>query len=443
MNNGVARCRSPRSEAPSPASDRFFEPIPPSAPTDPPGPRVVLLNDCRDQVNFGANALVDGLLVILRQSLPDATIFPIPSHWMIDPAFLGSFVDSGRGLQQPRAVFPSVADQFEAVADAWMHRTADRGANEYVTRLEGADLVVLNGEGSMYRTNPSAIRELFLAWFAKERLGIPTVFVNGTVHLTDVIPVLPAMVRKTFPILDAIAVREPCSIRNLQGYAAHVQAELVPDSAFVFTAADAPESPSVHAIKDQIGGAPYFCFDPGAMPIDHAAPNRSALYQLISRLVRLVPQAVFVANGPGDRFIQRVASETGSLYIETFTDYRDFMSLVADARFLVSGRYHNTIMAAIMGCPTIALASTSHKVHGACEMLDGVVGSPYDGTYLRPQFDAIEQRARAYIADRDDVSLRLLDVCRRRRSEAFRTGQLAADASQRQSLVRQGPLANG
>ena len=83
------------------------------------------------------------------------------------------------------------------------------------SRFEGADLVVLNGEGSVYRTNLSAIRELFIAWLCKCQLGIPTVFVNATVHLTDVMPILPAMVRKTLPVLDAVAVREPLSLRNL------------------------------------------------------------------------------------------------------------------------------------------------------------------------------------------------------------------------------------
>ena len=62
----------------------------------------------------------------------------------------------------------------------------------YLKALHGVDIVILNGEGSMYRTNLSAIRELFLAWFAKTRLGIPTIFINGQVHLTLVVPILPA-----------------------------------------------------------------------------------------------------------------------------------------------------------------------------------------------------------------------------------------------------------
>jgi polysaccharide pyruvyl transferase WcaK-like protein len=419
----------------SPASAPFLQPIAPSEPTDPPGPKVVLINDCRDQVNFGADALLDGLLAILRVSLPGATIVPIPSHWLLSLKVDASvFVDGGRGLTQPGPTFPALADQFETVAREW---TEGHGAEaqEFLTRFEGADLVVLNGEGSIYRTNPSAIRELFLAWFAREQLGIPTVFINGMVHLTDVVPVLPAMVRKTFSTLDAVAVREPCSLRNLRQYAPDVEAQVLADSAFVFTADDAYYTPAVRRVKAQIGDSPYFCFDPGPMPMDHRSSNQSGLHQMLYRLMRVVPQAVLVSSGPADEYIREVAAETGSIYVDSLTDYREYMALVADAQFIASGRYHNPILAAIVGCPAITFASANHKVHGACEMLDGVIGSPYDGTDLRSQLDAIEDHAREYVANRAEFGGRLIDICRRRRPEALQLGEVAADALRRRSTA--------
>ena len=421
----------PKPRVPSTASQRFVEQIRPTAPTDPPGPTIALLNDCRDQVNYGAQALMDGLLAILSQRAPNATILPIPSHWLIDRSHgLGAFVNDGEGLWQPRATFPRVADEFEVIADDWMQGRGGRGAPEFLTRLEGVDLVVLNGEGSTYRTNLSAVRELFLAWFSKEQLGIPTVFVNGSLHLTDVMPVLPAMVRKTFPSLDAVAVREPRSLRNLREYVPEVDARLVPDAAFVFTTDDARETAAVRAVRRQIGESPYFCFDPGAMPMDHRSLEQSALYQMISALKGVTPRAVFIASAPTDRYIQDVARETASVYLDigTVSDYREYMALVAGAQFVVTGRYHNPILAAIMGCPSITFASTSHKVHGACELLEGLVGSPYDATSLRPQLDAIEQHARTYVEDRGELRDGLYEVCGRRRSEAFDVGRLAMGA---------------
>jgi polysaccharide pyruvyl transferase WcaK-like protein len=390
---------------------------------------VVLLNDCRDQVNFGASVLVDGLIAILAQSMPDATIVPIPSHWLVD-ASLGfdAFVNDGEGLRPPQATFPTVADQFETIGDAWMEGRGGRDAAEFMTRLQSADLVVVNGEGSIYRTNQSAIRELFLAWFSKQRLGVPTIFVNGMVHLTDVMPILPAMVRKTFPVLDAVAVREACSLRNLRLYAPEVDAQLIPDSAFLCTPNDARVTPAVRAIREQIGDDTYFCFDPGAMPMDHRARKQSALFELISRLRAVTSQAVLINSSPADVYIERIADETGSIYVDTITDYREYMALVGDAQFVASGRYHNPLLAAIVGCPTIAFASSSHKVHGTCEMLDHLVGAPYDGTDLRSHLDAIEQHARSYVERRSELRNRLQELCRVRQSEALQIGRLATGA---------------
>jgi hypothetical protein len=86
-----------------------------------------------------------------------------------------------------------------------------------------------------------------------------------------------------------------------------------------------------------------------------------------------------------------------------------------------------------MGCPAITFASANHKVHGACELLDGVNGTPHDGTDLRSQLDAIEDQAREYVADRSGFKNRLLDVCRRLQPEALQLGEVAADALRKRS----------
>jgi polysaccharide pyruvyl transferase WcaK-like protein len=387
----------------------------------------VLLNDCHDQDNFGAHALVDGLYRILMHAAPNASVRPIPSHWLLDTSNgLGAFTNGGEGMRQLPAAYPAVADQFEVVAEDWLQGRGGPGADELLSRLRGADLVVLNGEGSVYRTNLSAIRELFLAWLCKCHLGIPTIFVNATVHLTDVMPVLPAMVRKALPLLDAVAVREPLSFRNLGYYAPTVTVQLIPDSAFALTSADARETPMSDIIRTRIGDSPYFCFDPGPMPIDHRQGRRSALYCLISALKDVTAHAVFVRSDPADRYVEGIAKETNSLYFDGAVDYREWMTVVRDAQFLLTGRYHNPILAAIMGCPTITLGSSSHKVHGGCEMLE-VIGTPYDGTDLVSQMSSITGHARHYVRHRDDLRDRLQGVCERRRAETMELSSMITD----------------
>jgi polysaccharide pyruvyl transferase WcaK-like protein len=410
------------------AYERWTAPIGPVTPSSPAGPTIVLLNDCRDQINFGANALVDGLVASLAHALPTATILPIPSYWLIEGQYLHTFVGAGEGMRQPRVKFPALADQFEAVADDWMAGRGGRDAREYLSRFERADVVVVNGEASLYARNQSGVRELFLAWLCKTRLGIPTIFVNGTVHLTDVFAILPPMVRKVLPALDAVAVREAPSLRNLRQFAPDVDAKVVADSAFLISPDEARTTPAVEKIRAQLGEGPYFYFDPGAMPIDVRGGERSALHQLISALKRVTPRAVFVSTGPVDSYIEAMAQATDSLYVDTIVDYREWMALIAGAEFLVTGRHHNVILAGIMGCPSVAFGATTHKVHGACEWLEGVVGSPYDSTDLRKDVDAIERQARAYVERRADLRRQLQEICERRRSEALELGLLAAGA---------------
>ena len=146
--------RAFRADGLSDVSARLAKPILPIVPTDPPGPTIVLLNDCHDQENFGAHALVDGLYRILMHAAPNASVRPIPSHWLLDTSNgLGAFTNGGAGMRQLPAVYPAVADQFEVVAEDWLQGRGGPGADELLSRFQGADLVVLNGEGSVYRTN--------------------------------------------------------------------------------------------------------------------------------------------------------------------------------------------------------------------------------------------------------------------------------------------------
>jgi polysaccharide pyruvyl transferase WcaK-like protein len=388
-------------------------------------PTILLLNDCRDQDNYGAQVLVDGLLQILSQSISSYRLRTIPSHWVMDTRYgFGAFVNGGANLRQPKALWPEVADQFEVVADEWLSDQGGAGARSFLDRLKGADVVVLNGEGSIYRRNDSAIRELFVAWFAKTRLGIPTFFLNGMVHLTQVVPILPAMVRKTFAVLDGVAVREPCSLRNLKEYAPRLEARMIPDSAFYFAKELSNQKRLANPLAQQLADVEYFTFDPGAMPTDHRFGKRSALFHLITELKKIVPQAVLISSAPADLFIEQMAQETNSIFVRTVPNYRALMGLFADAKFMVTGRHHNPILGALVGCPSIAFASTSHKVHGVCELLEGQIGTPYDGTDLESNMEAITARAAHYVAHQSSLRPRLTATAARLGEATLEMGEM-------------------
>jgi len=355
-------------------------------------PTLLLLNDCRDQINYGAEALVEGLIHIIKAAIPYHTLRVIPSHWVYDAQRGFKAFHDGDSLVQPQALWPEVADQFECIADEWLAGRGGPGVDAYFKVLEGVDAVMLNGEGSMYRTNLSAIRELFIAWFAKARLGVPTVFINGLVHLTLVVPILPAMMRKTFRILDAVAVRDPWSLKNAREFMPDIPIKLIPDSALVLPVEINNPSPGVKELLKDLDDTEFFCFDPGPMPIDYHFGSRSPLYRLIAEIKLLVPQAVMVASGPYEAsMLRQLAADTGSVYLEQQPNYRDLMAVLSRAKLQISGRVHNTVLGALVGCPAISIGSTSHKVHGTCDLLG--FDEPYDGTDLGSAIEKIRLHA--------------------------------------------------
>ena len=393
-------------------------------------PTLLLLNDCRDQISYGCEVLMEGLLRILTAAIPDHTLRLIPSHWLIETEFFREFY-KGSSLAQPAAIWPEVADQFECIADKWLAGRGGLGVDAYLKTLDGVDVVILNGEGSMYRTNMSAIRELFVAWFAKTKLGIPTVFLNGLVHLTLVVPILPAMMRKTFRVLDAVAVRDPYSLRNLQEFMPEIPVKLFPDSALAVPLETDNPSPGVNALFKKLGNTDFFCFDPGPMPMDHRFGTRSAAYRLITELKQLAPQAVMVASVPGAApMLKQLAADTDSIYLEHQPSYRDLMAVLARAKFQISGRIHDAVLGARVGCPVISIGSTSHKVHGVCELLG--FSEPYDGTDLWSSIERIKAHAASHLANGVVLRNEIKSNAARLAAESFEIGVIVKDVLAKQ-----------
>jgi hypothetical protein len=391
----------------------------------PRAPTLLLLNDCRDQISYGCEVLVEGLIHILTAAIPDHTLRHIPSHWLMESDYYSEFYD-GSSLVPPVAVWPQVADEFEFIADEWLAGRGGQGADIYLKTLNGVDVVVLNGEGSMYQKNTTAIRELFIAWFAKARLGIPTVFLNGLVQLTAVVPILPAMMRKTFRVLDAVAVRDPYSLRNLQEFLPEVPATIIPDSALAPPIEIDSPSPGVRTLFKELGTTDFFCFDPGPMPMDYRFGTRSAAHRLVKEMKQLVPQAVMVASVPGAATMLRtLAADTDSIYLEHQPSYTDLTAVLARAKFQISGRIHDAVLGARVGCPLIAIGSTSHKVHGVCELLG--FNAPYDGTDLCSSFDRIKTEAASHLAGGARLRSEISSNAARLSAESFEMGTLVKD----------------
>lgn len=366
---------------------------------------LLLINDTHDQQNWGAQAGAYALKKIFSENpIQPIEIRSLSYAWMEEkyyktPAWLGnrSLTNSKLGkfisrFSQPLNLLPIIADEYEYIADMWLHNQGKPVANQFIEKCDRVDVVVLNGEGSVYRNNYTAIKGLFLLWFARTKLNKPAFFLNGGVHVTRVDPVLPAMVRKTFSKIDGIAVREPWSQKNLKEFYPELPVNVVPDS--VFYLFDEINNAPLSSVLDQ----PFGIFSPPMLvtaieQVYRAPKNYSWLYKLVIEMKKIVPQIVLLAKEPRDMVLQKLAEDTSSVFFGPDNSVTDLVAVLRQAKFVVSGRYHHLILASILGVPCIPLATTSHKVHGLCDLFNGQMGIPYDCTDLENESEKILNRA--------------------------------------------------
>ena len=155
--------------------------------------------------------------------------------------------------------------------------------------------------------------------------------------------------------------------------------------------------------------------------MDYRFGTRSAAHRLVKEMKQLVPQAVMVASVPGAApMLRKLAADTDSIYLEHQPSYKDLTAVLARAKFQISGRIHDAVLGARVGCPLIAIGSTSHKVHGVCELLG--FSEPYDGTDLWSSLERIKTRRRHPSGRRRHARNEISSNAARLSAESFEMG---------------------
>ena len=408
---------------------------------------ILFLNDTTDHDNWGSVAGAEALKGIIYEAVPESRIESLQSSWTttrfkVLPARFGGRVYSGRNrfldrFSRPFHFVPSVADDFEQVADDWLSGKSREATRELLIKLQDADVIVFHAEGSTYRNNASAVRCLFTLWLAKTRLGKRALFLNGSVTLTEVDPVLPAMASKVFSVLDAVAVREPRSLANFQRWMPGVPAELIPDSVFHWSPEPAGNiSDAASSLLQRLEGKRFFCFSlsmlvsmqPGYMRWGLGGSSLAALIESLKNL-GLVP-VLLARDGIDQAIVQGLADHSGAIFVGPNFHYREIQALFSKAEFVVSGRYHHLILAATTGCPGIAFRTSSHKVDGLCDLFEGDLGSTFDPTDLWSCNESIVDRARTIMGD-GDLRRRVIERAAAFRIRTKRLGDLVREAMDR------------
>jgi len=405
---------------------------------------VLLLNDNSAHVNWGAQASPPALTEIIEQSLPESTITALPHHWLacpyqrrLKPSLGGSYIQEKKRWRPIRSIvnrcsikepfYPEVADDFDRFADEWLDRQAGPIGEEFLSLAQKADIIVYNGENSIYRNTPEGCHGIFLLWLAKKYLGKPCCIVNHTAHQNGVRPIMDGMIQLVFPELDLVSVRESSSLINLKMLGIE-NAELFPDVVFSMR----PERYSKHRVdkwrqKHGLMDQSYFCLSASGLPVSKPRGEWDGeVTELVRNLKSLGLQAVLLAKDPWCLFLAEVAKRTDSLFFGPEHEFHELWPILEGASFLVSGHYHYVIFGAMVGCPFIPLSVNNHKMQGVCQLLEWERKLPFDATFLRKCRSEITAEASELVTNRPGLNMHLLQKTRQLHEETWRLGERIA-----------------
>lgn len=349
------------------------------------------MNQGNDFSNWGIKAATQNLLRLI-ESKGEVNSVDYISHEVLQRNFSFDPVLSGKRLwnRQSRVAgrlfgdyikIPRIADEFEGVAEFWISSKKDR-YKKLLNQIKSVDILVFNAEGSTYRNNKSAIRALFILWIGAKFFNKRCFFLNGSVTLSDIDPMLPAMVEKTFSSIAGVTLREPKSYRTVTERWPHLisKVSMAPDSAFYESHRDGADRSARLALPDL-----YFCFSTSMMPVDFKfGKSSSSLLYLLKELSRRFGTPIILARDIEDQFLNELSKDLDCIVIGKDFSYEDVIKIVKGARFLLSGRYHHLIFSYMSGTPFIAMDTTSHKIKGLVELAcKNPVRAVYDPTNLK------------------------------------------------------------
>lgn len=238
--------------------------------------------------------------------------------------------------------------------------------------LEESDIVLINGEGNIVngigsdgKSRSGARYILFMAYVAKKYFKKKVAIINhvvdpDTIELTD-------MIKKVYPLLDHIIVRDPLSLEKLDTFGLNGIAHFNADALFLYEPQKdwLPEE----KLKDMIDfSKPYICLgDSSGLWSQHSVVKWDIdkvfkeMYDLLRE--RVCEQIIYIDgfNGLHEGVNKFVSQNNISCLNLCNCDYKTLIEVIGRAGLFISGRWHASIMGAISGTPFLLWSSDSHK----------------------------------------------------------------------------------
>jgi hypothetical protein len=231
---------------------------------------------------------------------------------------------------------------------------------EHRTKIDDADLVLVNAEGSVHGSREFARELLSVADYCSSR-GIPAVFFNGVYQNND------AGMDGLMHQFKLVFVRESRSQAELDR--SGIMAKVVPDMFFGHKPRVA--EPGLKLIDCLVTDSISSEVTAASLRMASAMPRTN----FVTMRMGPVNRALTVRNFLGFQLQKRYFRQTSSVRIYGWgpeahcRTMNDLETLVRASRLVVTGRFHMACLCLLLNTPLIALPSNSHKMEGMLEDL--------------------------------------------------------------------------
>lgn len=306
---------------------------------------------------------------------------------------------------------PGSFSSFDSCATQIRGGTRHRNIHE---SLQKSDLVVINGEGSIYDRRRKGRMMFFIGYLAKEYYNTDCILVNHTADISD--PVMREMAEKVYPRFDDVVFREPVSARScsyiLDG---DTEQYVGADSAFRFdpiedtsswnTVAGRPEYYSIwpDSARSFDPKSLYICIGGSSIFNRPDRPSYDpipAFKRLVEEVERELGPVVLTACSSDKRIFRPIANELAVPLIGPRIPVQQLVDILGNASLYIGGRWHSSVLALTGGTPLITFTANTHKTQGILEHA-GLDHRVFEGLRLEDKIDDILAVARDLIEMND------------------------------------------
>ena len=319
--------------------------------------------------SLGAQALSEGIIRKVKHTYPKAKVTIIPQQVLL------------RGISVICRVFrkPSVfaIPLFEVLYFFYKHNLTDR-----MKAVREADMVLINGDGVVADMFCADTLVLAMDLRTAMEAGVTCCSLNQSVNVEE--DTLAQYCVKDYFMPNPLSVREPDSLNLIKRRFPEKRPHLSLDAAFLVDelARDEKErySVMVEALRSRYGFNDYIlCGIRGNRPSSHIIDPESWA-RVLRKIQDVFPGHTIVLASTCPEHDMPLAQKLlklvpGSVMPTELADhrhynYRFFMQFLKEAAMTIADRYHQNVLAALVGTPFIPVEGNTSKTTGTVKILE-------------------------------------------------------------------------